>query len=77
MVAVPVTATPRIRDICDLKQRVAAKIAYHSAIHAKAYEKRDGYNLGTDKQSEMNTERVVHIIDAKANDKCEPVRAPN
>ena len=61
----------------DGYEGLISEIAHHGSIHAKADEEWDGDYRRAGEQPEMNPKRVVHIINAKANDKSKPECRPD
>ena len=56
----------------DGNERIVAEIAHNGAVHAESNEEWDCNNRSARKEPEMNPQRVVHIVHAKANNEGEP-----
>ena len=53
-------------------QGIVAEIAHYGAVHTETDKQRDGNQGGADKQPHMQLDRVDHIVNPEAHDKCKP-----
>lgn len=61
----------------DGDESVVAEIAHDGAVHAEADEEGDCDYRRAGEKPEMDPQGVVHVVDAKTNDKGEPKRYPD